>query len=413
MIDEELLADLVGALSDLQGELLQYERAKQDGRREVLRDLLLLLMRRAHSVKGGLALAERPESATLLHHLESLLSQSGQAEGEIPREVIDLFFDCLDAMGASLGAGGEDLPRLRLLIGRAEAMLQGAGPAKHLRSFPFPVSAAEYERFKRAEGQGLRAYCIEKVVRTDLSESAFSRLPILDDLRANGELVAVRPSYADFDRAREEVVITLAGVTGLSAAEFDLTVFDTWEFCAWPACPTASPQASPRPASSPQPSPRPAASPHPQANPKVPAKPTEVAQQPLRLLIAEDDPTSRILACELLKPYGECHVACNGREAIALAQLALDDGRPYDAICLDIMMPEVDGLEVLRTLRSLEAARGTALKQRAKVVMMTALSSYDYFHQAFVDESDSYLVKPITKAAIERQFSRLGFARST
>ncbi len=43
--------------------------------------------------------------------------------------------------------------------------------------------------------------------------------------------------------------------------------------------------------------------------------------------------------------------------------------------------------------------------------MTTALLGYDHFHQAFVEDCDSYLVKPITRASLERQLRRLGVCR--
>ncbi|MCA1987263.1 MAG: response regulator, partial [Desulfovibrio sp.] len=65
----------------------------------------------------------------------------------------------------------------------------------------------------------------------------------------------------------------------------------------------------------------------------------------MRVLIVEDDFTSRKLMQTILSPYGDCDVAVNGREAVEAFQNALNSAKPYDLVCMDIMMPEMDGQE--------------------------------------------------------------------
>jgi len=92
----------------------------------------------------------------------------------------------------------------------------------------------------------------------------------------------------------------------------------------------------------------------------------------MKTLIVEDDFTSRLLLQELLKSYGPCHIAVNGKEAVEATAAALED-EPYDLICLDIMMPEMDGQEALRRIREQEEARDILSSNGAKIVMTTAL----------------------------------------
>lgn len=77
----------------------------------------------------------------------------------------------------------------------------------------------------------------------------------------------------------------------------------------------------------------------------------------MKSLIVEDDFTTRLLMQKFLAPYGESHVAINGEEAIAVFTNAINSGDPYQLICLDIMMPEMNGHVVLQEIRAIEESR--------------------------------------------------------
>ena len=68
----------------------------------------------------------------------------------------------------------------------------------------------------------------------------------------------------------------------------------------------------------------------------------------MRTLIVEDDFTSRLLLQTYLSRFGECHVAINGVEAVEAFRMSKKNGAGYDLICMDIMMPEMDGQTALR-----------------------------------------------------------------
>jgi two-component system chemotaxis response regulator CheY len=129
----------------------------------------------------------------------------------------------------------------------------------------------------------------------------------------------------------------------------------------------------------------------------------------MRALIAEDDFTSRLLMQKLLAPYGESHVAINGREALEAFKAARLKRRPYDLICLDIMMPEMDGQTVLREIRAIEEGAGTRHERRVKILMTTALKDAKNVMTAFRELCDGYLVKPIDKAKLLKYLAELGF----
>jgi len=128
----------------------------------------------------------------------------------------------------------------------------------------------------------------------------------------------------------------------------------------------------------------------------------------MKTLIVEDDFTSRLLLQELLKGYGPSHVAVNGKEAVEATRLALEAGEPYDLICLDIMMPEMDGQQALRNIRAQEEARGIISSNGAKIVMTTALGDLKNVSAAYSGLCDGYLTKPIQKAKLLEELRKLG-----
>jgi two-component system, chemotaxis family, chemotaxis protein CheY len=115
----------------------------------------------------------------------------------------------------------------------------------------------------------------------------------------------------------------------------------------------------------------------------------------MKTLIVEDDLTSRLFLNEVLKRQGETDTASTGFEAINTYRAALEAGQPYDLICLDIMMPELDGQKVLREVRRLEAEAGIGVGEGARVIMTTALGDSKNVMAAFREQCDAYLVKPI------------------
>ena len=85
----------------------------------------------------------------------------------------------------------------------------------------------------------------------------------------------------------------------------------------------------------------------------------------MRVLVVEDDFISRRLLCRYLEPHGECDVAVNGNEALSAFKQALSSGQYYDLICLDIMMPGMDGQETLKRMRILEREAGIDRRRTA------------------------------------------------
>lgn len=118
----------------------------------------------------------------------------------------------------------------------------------------------------------------------------------------------------------------------------------------------------------------------------------------MRILIVEDDFASRIVIHKYLSPYGQCDVVVNGLEAVQAFSLALEEDEKYDLVCLDIMMPELNGQETLKRIRKMEEEKGIEPSKKVKIIMMTALDTPKDVVEAFYKgDCTSYLVKPILR----------------
>jgi two-component system chemotaxis response regulator CheY len=120
----------------------------------------------------------------------------------------------------------------------------------------------------------------------------------------------------------------------------------------------------------------------------------------LRVLLVEDDFAGRLVLQKFLSRYGACHIAVNGREAVDAFRSALEQGRGYHLVCMDIMMPEMDGREALGRMRALEDARGIHSTAGAKIIMTTAVDEIKSVSRCFMDLCDAYLRKPVELAKL-------------
>lgn len=128
----------------------------------------------------------------------------------------------------------------------------------------------------------------------------------------------------------------------------------------------------------------------------------------MKVLVVEDDFVSRRLVQMILTPYGQCDISVNGREAVEAVKMALQEGEPYSLVCLDIMMPEMDGHEVLIKIRDMEKKYGINGLEGTKVIMTTALGDFKNVKQAFIEQCEAYLVKPIDKKKLMEKITGFG-----
>jgi len=114
---------------------------------------------------------------------------------------------------------------------------------------------------------------------------------------------------------------------------------------------------------------------------KSPEKPT--------ILVVDDTPENLLLITDLLRARYKVKVANNGSRALLIAQAA----PPPDLILLDVLMPEMDGYEVCRLLKS------NPVTQDIPVVFLTALADDDN-NKGLKIGAVGYLTKPVKSALL-------------
>ncbi|AHC15538.1 response regulator [Salinispira pacifica] len=132
----------------------------------------------------------------------------------------------------------------------------------------------------------------------------------------------------------------------------------------------------------------------------------------MRALIVEDDIPSRMFIQKIIEPYFSVHTAEDGVQAMDAFKNAFQEDDPYSIIFLDIMMPNMDGQEVLKKIRIYESEHGIGGLQGVKIIMTTALKDSGNIMKAFNAQCEAYLPKPIEKEDVLKTVRDFGLIPS-
>lgn len=122
---------------------------------------------------------------------------------------------------------------------------------------------------------------------------------------------------------------------------------------------------------------------------------------PAHILLIEDNDASLKLMAYLLKAFG--HVPVEAADGAAGLRLALDG--TYDLVLTDVLMPHVDGYEVVRRLRAEPQKRST------RVVAVTALAMVGDRERILAAGFDGYIAKPLDPETFVRDIEQFLPAR--
>ncbi len=153
---------------------------------------------------------------------------------------------------------------------------------------------------------------------------------------------------------------------------------------------------------------RPATSP-----PAAPSKldPLLASRLPMRVLVCDDNIVNQKVAVRLVQQMGyHADVAANGLQALAAL-----DRQPYDFILMDVMMPEMDGLEATRVIRERQRDRTNFPNYKSPIIIvaMTASAMQGDREKCLAAGMDDYMAKPVRPEDMRAMMERWGAAAGT
>jgi len=121
-----------------------------------------------------------------------------------------------------------------------------------------------------------------------------------------------------------------------------------------------------------------------------------------RVLMVEDNPVNMMIAAAMLEQWGiEVTQATDGRMALDAVELSVRQGQPFDAVLLDVQMPQMSGHEVARELRRHYDA------QTLPIVALTAAALVSEREQALASGMNEFLTKPIDAQKLKETLARV------
>ena len=128
----------------------------------------------------------------------------------------------------------------------------------------------------------------------------------------------------------------------------------------------------------------------------------------MRILVVDDDAPNRKLLTDIASKMGECEGAEGGQEALSAFKKAWEDWRPFNLIFLDVLMPDLDGREVLLKIREIEKEKKVSEQHQVRVIMVTGVSEEETVMDCLRNGCDEFIVKPIDILLILEKMKKLG-----
>jgi len=122
-----------------------------------------------------------------------------------------------------------------------------------------------------------------------------------------------------------------------------------------------------------------------------------------KVLLVEDNSVTRSLLLEVLKNRAECRVATNGNDALKEYTASIDAKEPFDIILLDVMMPEVNGIDALNMIRMREN-----IDSKSGYTPVIILTAYTVLIESqIMSHYDAFIEKPIDSDELIKKMEEL------
>lgn len=129
----------------------------------------------------------------------------------------------------------------------------------------------------------------------------------------------------------------------------------------------------------------------------------------MKILVVDDELVSRKKMQMIMEGIGECLAVENGADALNACMQAWESLTPFDLITLDIVMPDMDGTEVLFRIRKIEEERNIPKEKKIKIFMVTSQSEKDTIITCIQGGCDDFITKPFNRETVTKKLINRGF----
>ena len=126
----------------------------------------------------------------------------------------------------------------------------------------------------------------------------------------------------------------------------------------------------------------------------------------MNVLIIDDDLVSRLKMEKIFQTIASIKSASNGKNGFELFKSSLENKVEFDIIVLDIGLPDIGGVEILKEMRQLETENAL---QESKIIMVTSHADRETVIQCIQAGCSEHLVKPFDRKAVMEKCKNLGF----
>lgn len=128
----------------------------------------------------------------------------------------------------------------------------------------------------------------------------------------------------------------------------------------------------------------------------------------MKSMIVDDDTFSRRILEKMLAPFGECIAEPEASSALATFLASLESKQYFNLICCDILMPVMDGHELLSKIRKAETEARIPSSRSVNVIMTSSAATPENVKEALVKgRCSTFLVKPVKRERLYKELRTL------
>lgn len=337
---------------------------------EIIAEIIHSTFKKIHYIKSSLFFLKRELSLKLTYFMESHFEILRIGEKDISIETLVLFRRCVNWISVDISdtKARKDI-YFELLEELKELKKSSSGKPSYYNKIN--LNTDEKAILRDARDSGLNIFIVEiKNISIEISVDDYRNLPVIHLVNQMGMIVVQTPAFSNIRNVGKEGFFSLkiVFVTDKKSLEMDSPLMSS-------------------------------------------IKPFEedlfLSNRDYKILLVEDNPVAQLLQKSIMSSFGVCDAVSDGEKALELFSLSLQEKSSYQIVLLDLVMPGIDGSEVLKKIRTIEEKSNIRGLNRCNIIMITTTKDSSVLMDLFRAETDAYIIKPLTKDKIERELKNL------